>query len=247
MENELDGNCSNCLFWLQTKRTPFFSALSLKFCMFLNHRFFVNPQKWGMYGAAPNSNVWLWSFVPIVQTRLLSPQCKKDLELDKLIKFSRFEFCETAEIGGKFWRQGPRVEAPVCRVCSSHLRPPPTLTKIVLAERPDCHTVDPRSIPRGGGGRTKNYPTELVLRLTDRPKAHSPRISIEMLRPNPHRTRDATLAQIRTFFLWCCLHAVWTPPFTSTGPIFLYHSRHCVPHPVWIGPQQFIHSTRDER
>ncbi len=28
-------------------------------------------------------------------------------------------------------------------------------------------------------------------------------------------------AQIQTFFLWCCLRAVWTPPFTSTGPICL--------------------------
>ena len=30
-----------------------------------------------------------------------------------------------------------------------------------------------------------------------------------------------TRVQIRTFFLWCCLRAVWTPIFTSIGPICL--------------------------
>ena len=34
-----------------------------------------------------------------------------------------------------------------------------------------------------------------------------------MLGPNPHRTRDVRRAQIQMFFLWCCLRAVWTPPF----------------------------------
>ncbi len=33
-----------------------------------------------------------------------------------------------------------------------------------------------------------------------------------------HLLRDATRMQIQMFFLWCCLRAVWTPPFTSTGP-----------------------------
>ncbi len=42
-----------------------------------------------------------------------------------------------------------------------------------------------------------------------------------VIRPNPHRTRDVTCAQIGMFFLWCCLCAVWTLPFTSTGPICL--------------------------
>ncbi len=42
--------------------------------------------------------------------------------------------------------------------------------------------------------------------------------------PNPHRphshwTRDATRTQIGMFFLWCCLRAVWTLPFTSIGSI----------------------------
>ena len=57
-----------------------------------------------------------------------------------------------------------------------------------------------------------------------------------LLWPNPHRTRDATQAQIGTFFLWCYLHAVWTPPLTSTGPICLCCVVRRVPHPVWIGP-----------
>ncbi len=40
-------------------------------------------------------------------------------------------------------------------------------------------------------------------------------------KPNSHRTRDATPTQIGTFFLWCCLRAVWTLPLTTTGPICL--------------------------
>ncbi len=54
------------------------------------------------------------------------------------------------------------------------------------------------------------------------------------LRTNPHRTRDAMGVQIQMFFLWCCLRAVWTPPFTSTGPIC---SRRLA-RPVWIGPKR---------
>ncbi len=49
-----------------------------------------------------------------------------------------------------------------------------------------------------------------------------------------HRTRDATHSQIQKFSLWCCLHAVWTPPFTSTGPISLHCVAHRIPRPVWI-------------
>ena len=49
--------------------------------------------------------------------------------------------------------------------------------------------------------------------------------------------RDATRAQIGTFFLWCCLRAVWTPLFTSTSPICLHCLARCVPRPVWIGPK----------
>ena len=33
-----------------------------------------------------------------------------------------------------------------------------------------------------------------------------------------------------------CVYTVWTPPFTSTGPICLHCIAHCVPRPVWIGP-----------
>ncbi len=40
-------------------------------------------------------------------------------------------------------------------------------------------------------------------------------------------------AKIRTQILWCCLCAVWTPPFTSTGPI-CFASRS-----VWIGPHEW--------
>ncbi len=47
-----------------------------------------------------------------------------------------------------------------------------------------------------------------------------------MFRPNPHRTRDATHTQIKIFFLWCCLPAVWTPPFTSTGRVALRVASH---------------------
>ena len=47
-------------------------------------------------------------------------------------------------------------------------------------------------------------------------------------------------AQIGMFFLWCCLHAVWTPPFTSTGPICLRCVVRRVPRPVRIGPWQFV-------
>ncbi len=61
------------------------------------------------------------------------------------------------------------------------------------------------------------------------------RLCLIYIRPNPHRTRDAM--QIRMFFLWCCLRAVWTPPFTSTGPICLRRVVRGVLHPVWIGPK----------
>ncbi len=54
--------------------------------------------------------------------------------------------------------------------------------------------------------------------------------------PNPRRMRDATRTQIQMFFLWCWLLAVWTPPFTSTGPICLHCVVHRIPRPVWIGP-----------
>ncbi len=37
---------------------------------------------------------------------------------------------------------------------------------------------------------------------------------------NAQSTQDARV-QIRTQIIWCCLRAVWTPPFTSTGPICL--------------------------
>ncbi len=63
------------------------------------------------------------------------------------------------------------------------------------------------------------------------------RTSPDTLGPNAHRLRDATRAQIGTFFLWCCLHAVWTPPFTSTGPICSHRVARGVPRPVWIGPK----------
>ena len=63
--------------------------------------------------------------------------------------------------------------------------------------------------------------------------------SMSEFRPNPHRTRDATCAQIGTFFLWCCLLAVWTPLFTSTGPICLRWVARRITHPVWIRPQKF--------
>ncbi len=74
------------------------------------------------------------------------------------------------------------------------------------------------------------------------PPSPSPcRTKLETLGPNAHRTQDATGMQIRMFFLWCCLCAVWTPPFTSTGPICLRCvALRCVarrvPRPVWIGP-----------
>ena len=43
---------------------------------------------------------------------------------------------------------------------------------------------------------------------------------VESGRPEAQSTQDAR-AQIRMQTLWCCLRAVWTPPFTSTGPICL--------------------------
>ena len=52
------------------------------------------------------------------------------------------------------------------------------------------------------------------------------------IRPNSHRTRDATHTQIGTFFLWSCLRAVWTLPLMTTGPI-CFVLRH---RPVWIRP-----------
>ena len=54
------------------------------------------------------------------------------------------------------------------------------------------------------------------------------------LRLNLHRTRDVTRTQIGTFFLWCCLRAVWTLPLTITGPICLRCGARRVPRPVWI-------------
>ena len=58
------------------------------------------------------------------------------------------------------------------------------------------------------------------------------------LRPNPHRTQDVTHTHIWTFFLWCCLCAVWTLPFTSTGLICLRRVARRIPRPVWIGPDE---------
>ena len=58
--------------------------------------------------------------------------------------------------------------------------------------------------------------------------------------PNPHRTPDAMRMQIGTFFLWCCLCAVWTPPFTLIGPICLRRIVHRVLRPVWIGPLRLL-------
>ena len=40
-------------------------------------------------------------------------------------------------------------------------------------------------------------------------------------RPDSHRTHHVTRTQIKTFFLWCCLRAVWTLPLMTTGPICL--------------------------
>ncbi len=42
---------------------------------------------------------------------------------------------------------------------------------------------------------------------------------ITVPRRNSHRTCHATRRQIRMFFLWCCLHAVWTLPLMIIGPI----------------------------
>ena len=67
-------------------------------------------------------------------------------------------------------------------------------------------------------------------------------------RPNPHRMQDTMRAQIGTFFLWCCLHAVWTPPFTSTGCVVcLRRVARSVPRPVWIGPKPHVHWTTSKR
>ena len=41
------------------------------------------------------------------------------------------------------------------------------------------------------------------------------------LRPNSHRTQDATHTKIGTQILWCYLRAVWILPLTTTGPILL--------------------------
>ncbi len=45
--------------------------------------------------------------------------------------------------------------------------------------------------------------------------------------------------QIGTFFLWCCLRAVWTLPLTTTGPICLHCFERRIAHPVWIRPCSF--------
>ena len=77
------------------------------------------------------------------------------------------------------------------------------------------------------------------------------------MRPNSHRTCYATLTQNGTFFLWCCLGAVWTFLLTTTGPICLCCIACRVPRPVWIRPQLLFRlweefeysnhgSTRDE-
>ncbi len=61
---------------------------------------------------------------------------------------------------------------------------------------------------------------------------------ISRLNWGPIHTECGTRTQIGMFFLWCCLHAVWTPPFTSIGPICLHCVAHRVPRPVWIGPEK---------
>ncbi len=50
--------------------------------------------------------------------------------------------------------------------------------------------------------------------------------SHSLLRPNLYRMCDVTRMQTGTFFLWCCLRAVWTPPLTITGPICWRYSAH---------------------
>ncbi len=55
--------------------------------------------------------------------------------------------------------------------------------------------------------------------------------------PNSHKMRHPRHTQIGTFFLWCCLRAVWTLPLTTTGPICLRCVARRDPRPVWIRPQ----------
>ncbi len=43
-----------------------------------------------------------------------------------------------------------------------------------------------------------------------------------------HTGRGTRRSSNSKFFLWCCLCSVWTPPFTSTGPICL----HCASRPA---------------
>ena len=56
------------------------------------------------------------------------------------------------------------------------------------------------------------------------------------VRPNPHRTREATRVQIRTFFLWCCLVQSGHPHSHQQVPFACVALHVASPHPVWIGP-----------
>ncbi len=58
--------------------------------------------------------------------------------------------------------------------------------------------------------------------------------------PKTQSTQDAGRnagAKLNVFTLML-MHAVWTSPFTSTGPICSRRIARCVPRPVWIGPKE---------
>ena len=68
-----------------------------------------------------------------------------------------------------------------------------------------------------------NRPAKRACYQTESPKS---------MRANPHRTRRIPRTQIGMFFLWYCLRAVWTPLFTSTGPICWCHIARRILRPV---------------
>ncbi len=53
----------------------------------------------------------------------------------------------------------------------------------------------------------------------------------------PIHTGRGTQCPCNLNFPLMLLAAVWTPPFTSTGPICLRRVARRVPRPVWIGPE----------
>ena len=86
------------------------------------------------------------------------------------------------------------------------------------------HAVSEESEPSGllalvDGHQSLNQPIKQLGWVL--PSVCIGRWTFNCIRPHSHRTRDTTRTQIWMQILWCCLHALWTLPLTTTGSICL--------------------------